>query len=112
MEVNRSELERQAKGFFQALFDFSFQHFIAIRLTGVIYVLALLVGVIWSLNNIARAFEVSSGYGVFTLLVLAPLGFLLYAIAVRVLLEMVIALVQVAENTRAILEALHQQGPS
>ena len=45
----------------------------------------------------------------FTLLVLAPLGFLLYAVAVRVGLEALVSLIRIAENTREIRDALRKE---
>ncbi len=95
--------------FLGALFDFSFRHFIAVRLAGLIYGLALAVGAIYALIAIAGAFQASTGYGLLTLVVLAPLGFILYAIVARVYLEIVIALVRVAENTGEILASLRQR---
>ena len=47
--------------------------------------------------------------GVLTLLVLAPLGFLLYAVAVRVGLEALVSLIRIAENTREIRDALRKE---
>jgi len=43
------------------------------------------------------------------LVVLAPLGFLLYAIWVRILLEASVSLIRVAQNTSDILEELRKK---
>jgi hypothetical protein len=76
------------QGFFQALFDLSFRRFIALRLTGILYAIAL--G--WSLAG----FGESLGQGLLRLVVLAPLGFLLI-------------LVRAAQNTSDILEELRKK---
>ncbi|GGM92536.1 hypothetical protein GCM10007092_02040 [Thermus composti] len=98
-----------AKGFFQALLDFSFEHFVTVRLVGVIYALALAAGVVYALIAVVGAFETSPGFGVLTLLILAPLGLFLYAVAVRVALEATVALLRVAENTREIRDLLKEK---
>jgi hypothetical protein len=89
------------QGFFQALFDLSFRRFITLRLTGILYAIAL--G--WSLAG----FGESLGQGLLRLVVLAPLGFLLYAIWVRILLKASVSLIRVAQNTSDILEELRKK---
>lgn len=110
MTYARHVMEKvDTRGFFEVLFDFGFRHFIAVRLAGVIYGLLLAVGALYALIWIVGAFQVSVLYGLLTLLVLAPLGFILYAMIARVYLEIVIALVRVAENTGEILTLLRQK---
>lgn len=96
--------------FFQALFDLKFQHFITIRLAGVLYALALggmaVILFIWGLAGFVGGFW----QGVVQLFFLAPLGFLLYAIGLRILLEGVVALVRVAENTGLTVEEMRKEG--
>ncbi|WP_003047341.1 DUF4282 domain-containing protein [Thermus aquaticus] len=94
---DRARLER----LFQALFDLSFRRFITLRLTGILHAIAL--G--WSLAG----FGESLGQGFLRLVALAPLGFLLYAIWVRIVLEASVSLIRVAQNTSDILEELRKK---
>lgn len=94
------------QGFFQALFDLSFRRFITVRLTGLLYALALAIGALRALVYGFSGFGESFGRGFLQLFILAPLGFLLYAILVRILLEGVVSLIRVAENTTEMVETL------
>ncbi|ALJ91937.1 hypothetical protein TO73_2127 [Thermus aquaticus Y51MC23] len=49
------------------------------------------------------------GQGFLRLVALAPLGFLLYAIWVRIVLEASVSLIRVAQNTSDILEELRKK---
>jgi hypothetical protein len=98
-----------AQGFFQALFDLSFRRFITLRLTGILYAIALALGGLYALGWSLAGFGESLGQGLLRLEVLAPLGFLLYAIWVRILLEASVSLIRVAQNTSDILEALRKK---
>ncbi len=88
--------------FFQALFDLAFRRFIPIRLTGVLYALALAVMAVillaWGLGGFREGFL----QGLVQL-------FLLYAIVLRILLEGVVALVRVAENTSLMVEEMRKE---
>ncbi|WP_160295308.1 DUF4282 domain-containing protein [Thermus filiformis] len=48
--------------------------------------------------------------GLVQLFLLTPLAFLLYAIGLRILLEGVVALIRVAENTTLMVEELRKEG--
>jgi small-conductance mechanosensitive channel len=101
-----------AQGFFQALFDLSFRRFITLRLTGILYAIAaiaLALGGLYALGWSLAGFGESLGQGLLRLVVLAPLGFLLYAIWVRILLEASVSLIRVAQNTSDILEELRKK---
>jgi len=97
------------QGFFQALFDLSFRRFITLRLTGILYAIALALGGLYALGWGLAGFGESLGQGLLRLVVLAPLGFLLYAIWVRILLEASVSLIRVAQNTSDILEELRKK---
>jgi glucose uptake protein GlcU len=94
----------QNKGFFGKLFDFSFSSFIAPQIVGILYVLALISGVLFALSSVFAAFQ----YGGFTrglgTLVISTFGFLVYTILIRVSLESFIALIRTAESTRILAE--------
>lgn len=96
--------------FFQVLFDLNFRRFITIRLTGALYALALGVTAVillaWGLEGFRKGFW----QGLLQLFFLAPSGFLLFAIGLRILLEGVVALVRVAENTGLMVEEMRKEG--
>lgn len=87
------------QGFFGSLFDFSFSSLVATRIIKVLYILAVIVIGLYALVFIVAAFGHSPAAGAVVLLVLAPLFSLVSLIYVRVLLEVVIALFRIMENT-------------
>jgi hypothetical protein len=87
------------KGFFSSLFDVSFSSFVTMRIIKVIYVITLVLIALVALAFVVSAFTQSVGFGIVTLLVLAPLGALIYIIYARVLLELVMAVLRIMENT-------------
>ena len=89
----------EQKGFFGSLFDVSFTSFVTIRIIKVIYIITLVLIGIAALVFIVASFADSVGAGLFVLIIAAPLVSLLYVIYVRVLLEIVIAIFRIAENT-------------
>ena len=89
----------EEKGFFASLFDVSFTSFVTVRLIKVIYVITLVLIGLAALVFVVAAFADSVGAGVFVLVIVAPLLSLLYVIYARVLLEIVMAIFRIAENT-------------
>ncbi|MDO5031155.1 DUF4282 domain-containing protein [Corynebacterium sp.] len=119
--------KKQGANFFSALFDFKFQNFVTVKFASVIYMIALVIGVlnwigglIMSIMTAAGAgmfdaayydvFGSSSGSGVlgvmmiFGHLIFGTIALFLYVITVRVVLEAFVANIKTAENTRDILE--------
>ena len=89
----------EQKGFFGSLFDVSFTSFVTIRIIKVIYIITLVLIGVAALVFVVASFADSVGAGLFVLIIAAPLVSLLYVIYVRVLLEIVIAIFRIAENT-------------
>ena len=96
----------QGKGFFSALFDFSFDHFVAVKFARVIYIIAVILAAAtlifgWLLPALAMFGE--SFFGGIALLLFAwiPVGLiaLVQLVFIRVFLEFVISSVKTAENT-------------
>jgi hypothetical protein len=87
------------KGFFGSLFDLSFTSLVTTRIIKVLYVLAIIVIGIYALIFIAGGFSNSTSAGLVVLLILAPLFALVSLIYTRVLLEVIIALFRIMENT-------------
>jgi len=97
------------KGFFGSLFDISFSSLITTRVIKVLYVLALIAIALFSLFFIVAAFHSSSGAGFFTLIILAPLGALLYTVYTRVILEFIIVVFRIAEYNGELVALTRQQ---
>lgn len=88
----------QSKGFFNALFDFSFTNFVTLSFAKFIYVIALIViGIIWVVAVLA-GFGQGIGEGLLAL-ILGSLVALFYVVLVRVGLEFSVAMVRTAQNT-------------
>jgi len=105
----RGEVDDISRGFFSALFDVSFRTFITRRLASVFYIVGL-VGIaigflvyfgIGLINGI-RLLEWNVGGGVSLIvatLILVPLVTFLAIVVLRFVIEAVVALIAIAENT-------------
>lgn len=85
--------------FLHPLFDFSFNQFITSKVVKFLYGLSILAAALMAILFVIFGFNISIGFGVFALLIGAPLIFLLTLIYSRVLLETIIAIFRIAENT-------------
>lgn len=96
------------KGLLAALFDFSFEHFVALKFAKIVYGL-LLVG--WGLLWIVFLLGVLTGDAggaekAFMLVIVFPVGALLSLIYVRVIMELLLVQFRIAENTRQMATSL------
>jgi uncharacterized membrane protein len=87
------------KGFFGSLFDLSFKSLIAMRIIKVLYVLAIILIGLYALLFIAGGFGRSTAAGLVVLVVIVPIFSLVSLIYTRVLLEVLIAVFRIMENT-------------
>jgi Domain of unknown function (DUF4282) len=94
----------EARGFLGALFDFGFTSFVTPKVVKVLYPLIMVFTGLTALAFVAGAFHASTGLGFLTLLVLAPLFFLVVTAIYRILLEFFIVIFRVAEDIRALRE--------
>ena len=86
-----------AKGFFGALFDFSFEHFVTPMIVKVVYILSIIgLGVAW-LVFLAASFSQGAGAGLFVLL-LGPVAILLYLCLIRMTLEFYLAVTRMSQD--------------
>jgi hypothetical protein len=85
------------KGFFGALFDFKFDHFITPIIVKVVYVLALVGLVIGWLIFLLATFSQSTGGGL-AVLVLGPIAMVIYLAFIRMTLEFYLAIVRLSED--------------
>jgi hypothetical protein len=85
-------------GFLQALFDFSFNHFFTPKIIKLLYGLSIFSAGLIAVLFIIFGFSASTGFGIFTLLVGAPLIFLLTVIYSRICLEVMIVIFRIADH--------------
>ncbi|MGH3773127.1 MAG: DUF4282 domain-containing protein [Pseudonocardiaceae bacterium] len=88
---------RQPQGFFGALFDFSFNHFVTPLIIRVLYVLGLIGIALGYLVFVVGAFQASAVQGVVTLLLGLIISFI-YLAFWRVILEFYLAVVRMSED--------------
>ena len=87
----------QGKGFFGALFDFSFEHFVTPMIVKVVYILSIIaLGVGW-LVFLAAGFSQGAGSGLFVL-ILGPIAIILYLCLIRMTLEFYLAITRMSQD--------------
>ena len=79
--------------------DFSFQHFVTPRLIRVLYALSLLAAVLATVTWMFSGFGSGLIHGLFTF-VTGPVAFLIYILCARVVMEVILAIFQIAEKLR------------
>lgn len=87
------------RGLIECLFDTSFTEFITTRFIKFLFVLGLILAAIGSLTFVVGGFQSSVGSGILCLII-APFLFVLYAIMIRIWLELIIVIFRIEENTR------------
>ncbi len=90
----------EPRGFMTALFDYSFTSFVTPKIIKVLYLLATIVVALSTLVLVLAAFSNSGGAGILTLVIVAPLFFLISMIYARVLLELVIVFFRINGNVQ------------
>lgn len=88
----------QSNNFISDLFDFSFSKFIAPKIVGTFYILSVFFSGLSAFYTIVNSLRQGT-IAVLINLILAPLLFFLYVIFLRILLEVIIAIFRIAENT-------------
>jgi uncharacterized protein DUF4282 len=94
-----------AGGFFNDLFDIRFTRFVSLRLISVVYVLILVLVSLSALALIFTGFASGAGPGLFAL-VFAVLGWFIYVVLSRVLLEAFAVLFRIHDDTTRVADAL------
>jgi hypothetical protein len=108
-EVQIGESLSRARGFrdvsilkkvdlLRALFNFSFNQWVSPKIMKFLYGLSILSAGLIALFFIIMGFNVSMGFGIFSLFIGAPLIFLLTVIYSRVLLEMILVIFRMADH--------------
>jgi hypothetical protein len=85
-------------GFLHTLFDFSFNHFFTAKIIKLLYALSIFSAGLVAILFIIFGFSASTGFGIFTLLVVAPLIFLAAVICSRICMELMVAIFRIAET--------------
>jgi Domain of unknown function (DUF4282) len=101
MPQSASATVASSKGFFAGLFDFTFENLVALKVIKVLYglfLLALALGILGGLGTSVLSVingQVLAGLG---MLVLLPIGAVLYLILGRVYFELIIVAFKMAED--------------
>jgi len=95
----KNQLFDKKTGFFGALFDFSFTDFVTSKIIKFLYGLSIFLIGLTTLVFVVISFGASPVVGVLTLLIVGPLVFILGVIYTRVLLEIIMVIFRIAENT-------------
>ncbi|SFB05462.1 protein of unknown function [Amycolatopsis marina] len=82
-----------------SLFDLTFKKFVTPTVAKIVYILAMIFIAVSYIGFTVAAFNVDSALGVLVLLVLGPLGSLLYLCLFRVVLESLLSMILTAQNT-------------
>lgn len=83
----------------QALFNLSFNRFVSPRIMKFLYALFILFAGLTAVFLILAGFKASIWFGIFALLIGAPLIFLLMVVSSRVLLETILMIFRIADQT-------------
>jgi len=90
-------------GFFSALFNLNFSHFITQKFASVLYVISMVVIGIAYLSWVIAGFGIGAGFG-FLVLILGAVFALLLLVLARVGLEFSVATIRTAQNTTKLVE--------
>lgn len=103
---------QDTKGFFGSLFDLSFTSLVATRIIKLLYVLAIILIGLYALLFIVGGFTNSTAAGLLVLLIIAPIFTLASLVYARVLLELIIALFRIMENTNQLVARANALEPA
>jgi ribosomal protein L40E len=95
----KTQLFDKKTGFFGALFDFSFTDFVTAKIIKFLYGLSIFLIGLTTIILVIFSFAGGPIAGIFTLLIGGPLIFILGIIYTRVLLEIIMVIFKIAENT-------------
>lgn len=86
-----------SRGFFGALFDFSFEHFVTPMIVKTFYALAIVgLGIVWVFQVVSASSE-SPAFAM-VILLLGPLLIVLYLCLIRMTLELFIAVTRMSQD--------------
>lgn len=88
------------RGFFGALFDVRFETYVTPKVVPVLYVLGIIAVAISYITWIITGFNVSTGFGLFVLIIGGPIASILILTFLKVTLEFYLALVRLSGDFR------------
>jgi len=105
-------LDKEEKGFWSSLFDFSFTSFALPKLVPVLYIVAIVFIALIILFYVAMAFSNNIFLGLLMLLVGAPILFFVYIFSTRLWLEALLILFRIREDLQEMKkkEEIEEQG--
>jgi hypothetical protein len=106
--VSSNDSLLQGKNFLSSLFDFSFTSFVTLRFIKVLYGIFVVLSGLFALGLLFTIAN-QGGVAILLALVIAPIAFLIYVLVYRVLLEFIVVIFRIAENTSIL--AKNSSGP-
>ncbi len=92
-------MQSSPRGFLSSLFDFSFESLVTPRIIRVLYIISVALIGLAILVGAIGALAYDGGVSV-VMLILAPVGFLIGVIYVRVMLELIMVIFSIADGVR------------
>lgn len=102
--MSNSDSVLQGKNFFASLFDLSFRSFVALRFIKILYVILIVILGIVALLFLITGISSGDPATILLTLILVPLGALVYLIVYRVVLELIVVIFRIAENTSILVD--------
>ncbi len=93
-----SRLADESTGFFAALFDFNFQHFVTPKIIKVVYIVITVLIALGAIGFLIAALASGEGGAIFAALIFVPLGALIYLALARMSLELYYAVIRLSED--------------
>lgn len=85
-------------GYFCSLFDFSFRRFVTPKVIRILFGLAVLLILVFTVLMIINNFRDSVALGIITLIIIGPLYFIVTVTITRIVLEIVMVLFRIGEH--------------
>ena len=92
----------EAKGLLRSLFDFSFTSLITTKIIRFVYLLIVILYTIGAIGFFLAGVSSGTAIGIFTAIILVPLGYLVYLILSRITMEILIVIFRMGDDIRAI----------
>lgn len=99
---------REVRTMLSILTDLSFKRFVTPRLVRLIYFISLIGAALSAIAWMVSGFKTGVFYGLFTI-VTGPVAFFIYMLAARVMLEFMLAVFRIAENTEKLRDKIDQR---
>ena len=98
--------------FFAKLFDLSFEEFITPTIIRIVYIITIALAALYALGILLWLASTGGAVGAVLGLILAPLVFILALLMSRILLEVMLVLFRIAEDTQRIASEMGPDAPT